>query len=228
MKNAAMIFVNVVFWAFTLVIAMTVSGRMNRSVELQSNLSSAVESAVSQMSVEVAALEPEEEAAETPLRTVEEIAVSMAAGENLQSDESLIAAECIEHLAVALDTDSDIQVEVMQSDTKKGVLAIRITENFKHPNGKDGTVTCERVAIWDRVSEAEEGQYEVRFYRTKADMVAEENCYKAYVVREGDRICAPAAPKKENAVFSGWRDSNDYIADFSEPVEQDQTYYAEW
>ncbi|MBO5069262.1 MAG: hypothetical protein J6C37_02720 [Roseburia sp.] len=209
MKNAVMIFVNVIFWVFTLVIAMAISGRMNRSVELQSNLSTAVETAISQM-------------------TVEETASGMTIEEELQSDEEMVIAECIEYLVTALDTDSDVQVDVMQSDTKKGVLAIRVTENFKHPNRKDGTVRCDRIAIWDRTSETEAEQYEVKFYRTKADMVSEENCYKAYTVREGDRIAAPATPGEEGAVFLGWRDSNDYVADFSEPVEQNQAYYAEW
>lgn len=229
MKNAVMIFVNVIFWVFTMVTAMTISGRMNRSVELQSNLSTAVEAAASRMMVEPVKKENIEEIAESPIRG--EVIVSMAAEETgLHSDEDIAVAECIQYLVAALETDSKVQVDVMKSDTKKGVLAIRATENFKHPNGKDGTVTCDRIAIWERtiVEEEEAEQYEVKFYRTKEDMVAEENCYKAYTVREGDRISAPAAPKAEDAVFAGWRDGNDYVADFSEPVEQNQTYYAEW
>ena len=201
MKNAVLIFVNVVFWVFTLVIAMTISGKMNRSVELQSNLSTAVEAAVGAMAVETA---------ETGM--AEELAV----------------AECIERFVTTLDTDSDVQVDIMKADTKKGLLAIRVAETFKHPNGKAGAVACERIAIRDRTSETPTEQYKVRFYRTKADMTAEENCYKAYTVRGGDYITAPVAPTSEGVVFQGWRDYNDYVVDFSQPVEQNQNYYADW
>lgn len=246
-KNAVMIFVNVIFWVFTMVTAMTISGRMNRSVELQSNLSTAVEAAASRMMVETVKQEGSEKITESTIMVEEEISaaaveeeVSAAAveeevfaaavEEEAYSDGGIAVAECIQYLVAALDTDSKVQVDVMKSDTKKGVLAIRVTENFKHPNGKDGTVTCDRIAIWEReiVEEEETEQYEVKFYRTKADMAAEENCYKAYTVREGDRISAPAAPRVEGAVFAGWRDGNDYVADFSEPIEQNQAYYAEW
>ena len=66
------------------------------------------------------------------------------------------------------------------------------------------------------------------FYRNKTDMLGEGICYKSIVVREGDRIHPPAEPAGAGAYFAGWRDINDYMADFSCPVEQKLTYYADW
>ena len=59
-------------------------------------------------------------------------------------------------------------------------------------------------------------------------MLGEGICYKSIVVREGDRIHPPAEPAGAGADFAGWRDINDYMADFSCPVEQKLTYYADW
>lgn len=216
MKNAVLIFTHAIFWVFTLAIAMTISGRMNRSMELQSNLSSAVEAAVDGMAVET-----------SPWNGQKMFTGGFIEGA-FYDEEELAVAECVERLVTTLDTDSGVQVDVMKADTKKGVLAIRVTEKFKHPNGKDGTVTCERVAIRDHISETPEEQYKIKFYRTKTDMEAEENCYKIYTVRKGDHIVPPVAPVAEGANFKGWKDYNDHVVDFSEPVGQNQTYYATW
>ncbi len=200
MKNAVTIFVSAILGVMTLVIVMTVLGRMNRSVELQSNLSSAVEKTVSHMSGE----------------------------EELRQGSEAAVAECVEGLAFALDTDSDVEVKVMKADHKKGVLAISVIEKFRYLNGNTGTTEWSGTSIWNRVEEPEPEQYEVRFYKTREDMLAEENCYKSYVVEDGEKIAAPAAPIMEDAEFAGWRDRNDYVADFSQPVEQNQVYYADW
>ena len=59
-------------------------------------------------------------------------------------------------------------------------------------------------------------------------MLCEEQCYKVYQVYEGERLAEPVQPITEDREFLGWRDANDYMADFTQPVEQDVVYYAEW
>lgn len=198
MRNAVMILVNAILGILVIVSVMTIAGRMNRSVELQSSLSSSME------------------------KTVEEAVAQQSSSGN--SEEAI--ALCIKNLAIALDTDSNLTVEIMKADEKKGVLAIRAIEKFRYPNGKIGTTEWERTAILNRVAKPEINQYKVRFYKTREDMLAEENCYKAYTVQEGDRLAAPVFPTDMQGVFYEWKDINDYMADFSLPVTQNQVYYA--
>ena len=51
---------------------------------------------------------------------------------------------------------------------------------------------------------------------------------KKYMVYSGKNVTAPKNPSEEDKTFAGWKDGNDYLADFSVPVEQDVTYYAVW
>lgn len=199
MKNAVMIFTGTLLGIITMVIIMTILGRMNRSVELQSNLSAVVENGVQQM-------------------------------KSITSDLGLneIIETCIRELAVSLDTDSKVQVDVMGGDVEKGVLSIRVTEQFKHPNGTAGSTKWERTAIWNQLESTPELSYEVRFYRTKTDLEQRKNCYKTYRVQEGDKVVPPKNPSLEEGTFVCWKDPNDYIADFSQPIKQNLIYYAQW
>lgn len=201
MKNVVMMLVSGMLGILSLALAMTICGRMNRSVEVQSNLSSAVEMSVEQMA---------------------------SADEARNYDENEAVVECIESMAAAMDTDSDVTVKVYQADAGKGVLAIKVVEEFLHPNGEAGTTEWQRIAIYNRRKEAETACYQIRFYRNREEMLGEGTCYKTYTVQEGEQILSPAGPTVQGAAFAGWRDVNDYIADFSQPVEEDRCYYAEW
>lgn len=187
--------------AVVLLILMTVTGRMNRSMEVDSNLSAVVEETVENM-----ALNPK-----YTIDNPEEYVADMA-----------------ENLSGLLDTDSDIMVEIEKADKERGMLAVKVTEKFLHPNGKTGTVSCERVVILNQLDEPQPGEFTVKFYLSKENMNADTSCYKVCNLLEGDTVPMPAVPQKEGATFSGWRDSNDYVADFSVPVEQDMVYYAVW
>lgn len=194
MKSVAMIVVSTLMWTVTLLIIMTVSGRMNRSVELGSGLSSIVEETLANINVDKVY--------------------------DINSADEFIA-DFTECLAVQLDSDSDIQVDVMGKDMEKGLLSLQVTEKFRHPNGKPGTVTDERLVLFNRLEETEPQEYSVQF-------IVEGDLYKAYTVHEGDVIAVPVNPAREGLRFLGWKDGNGYLADFTQPVEQDQSYYAEW
>lgn len=187
--------------AVVLLILMTVTGRMNRSMEVDNNLSAVVEETVENM-----ALNPK-----YTIDNPEEYVADMA-----------------ENLSGLLDTDSDIMVEIEKADKERGMLAVKVTEKFLHPNGKTGTVSCERVVILNQLDEPQPGEFTVKFYLSKEDINAGMGCYKTYHLQEGDTITAPTAPQKEGKTFNCWKDNNDYIADFSVPVEQDIVYYAAW
>lgn len=201
MKNVIMMLVSGMLGVLVLAIVMTVCGKMNRSVEVQSSLSSAVEMTVERM---------------------------VPKGDTSQYTGETAVAECMECMAAAMDTDSDAVLHIYQADAGKGILAMKFTEAFDHPNGMTGETDWERVAIYNRVQEPEKNCYEVRFYKSKGDMLGEVNCYKSYTIQEGAYVAAPMAPVSQGAVFTGWKDGNDYMADFSQPIEQNRCYYAEW
>lgn len=201
MKNVVMIAISGMIGALILGILLSVSGKMSRAVELQSNLSTAVETTVA----------------------------NMAAQEKmLMNSQKEYIAEFVKQLSVVLDTESDITVEVLKADVEKGVLAIRVIENYQYPNGRRGSVASDKTVILNRPCEEKKEQFTVRFYLDKPKTEQEETYYESYTIEKGDGISAPANPYVEGKRFAGWKDINDYIADFSLPVVQNLSYYAEW
>lgn len=134
----------------------------------------------------------------------------------------------MQHLAVISDDDADMMVEVAKADEKKGVLSIRVKKLFQYPNGRTGETVCQRTVIVNRSVNQGEMQCRVEFYKNKQDMETGMDCLKRYQIGKGEKIHSPAEPVTDRKRFMCWRDSNDYIADFSQPVEGDRFYYAEW
>lgn len=201
MKNIVMMIVSAMLGIIMLAIVMSVSGRMNRSLEQHDNLSSAAE----------------------------ETLAAMAATENYSfrnGDE--FTADFIENLSAILETDSDIEVKIMKADEKKGVLSMKVIQTFLHPNGRKGSAVCNRTVILNRIEDEEAGSFMIRFYRNKEDMIYGNQCYKQMMVWEGNGIVVPTDPVEDGKSFVVWKDINDYIADFTQPAEQDISYYAEW
>ncbi len=92
-----------------------------------------------------------------------------------------------------------------------------------------GSTEWERVVIREEGAEKEAMKVcEVSFYMSKEAMSGEKECYKKYYVPKGGKVSMPVEPQKDGMVFAGWRDVNDYIADFSQPVDQRISYYAAW
>lgn len=187
--------------AVVLLILMAVMGRMNRSTEINSNLSSVMEETLQNMVVD-------------PKYTI--------------SNRDEYIADFTEQISALMDTDSDIRVEIEKADKERGMLAVKVTEEFEHPNGNQGTTANDRTVILNKLEEDEPGEFTVKFYLSKEDMNADISCYKTYHLNEGDTVPVPASPQKEGAVFSLWKDNSDYIADFTVPIEQDMVYYAAW
>ena len=201
MKNVILIVVNMMIAVLTFAILMTMDARMARYQELTSNLSSVAEETI---------------------------------GNLMQTDNYEITnydyfiADLIENLAVTLDADSDILVKVMKADIQKGILALEVTEKYKHMNGREGKVSCQKIVIFNQLVENEVRQYQISFYLSKEDMLNGDDEYKKYVVTEGDAILPPKSPVKDNNIFDGWYDAEGERADFSEDIVQDICYYAQW
>ena len=196
MRNVVMMAVSAILGVLSLMIVMSLSGRANRSMELKSNLSSVVE------------------------KTVEKMMQNQNYNMN---DVNQFIGDMVENLSMVIDSDSELRVSILQIDREKGILCIRVTEEFRHPNGKQGKVILNAK---EEVREVQ--QYAVSFYFSKEDLDNERCCYKRYMVNEGNSVTAPKDPSGEEKIFAGWKDVNDYLADFSVPVEQNVAYYAVW
>ncbi len=200
MKNGVMLLVSGAIGILVFAMVMTICGHMDRSTELQENLSTAAEGALQ----------------------------GAVHGNAIKNDHALLA-ECIGRMAVALDADTDMVIDVFGIDSKKGILALRMSGAYIHPNGMNGSTEWERVVIREEGAEKEAMKVcEVSFYMSKEAMSGEKECYKKYYVPKGGKVTMPVEPQKAGMVFAGWRDVNDYIADFSQPVDQRISYYAAW
>ena len=175
---------------------MAVSGRMNRSMELKSNLPSAAE-----------------ETAENLLAKKYDVA-----------DKSQLEADFLETLAYAIDSDSDIRLKVNAADKEKQLLSVSVTEEFKHPNGKPGTVSYDRTAVVNKLQEEVLETYQVSYYLTNTDT----ECYKCYTVHADDMVPVPKDPVAEGKTFTGWADAEGNALDQNMTMTQDAVYYAVW
>ena len=187
MKNIVLVITSAIIGVLTLAIVMTVGGREVRSMDINSNLPAAVEQTVA----------------------------NLAERKYTIADRNEYLADFMEDLAAGLDTDSDIKVEITNVDLERKMMGVKVTETFDHPNGRQGSVTCERIVILDPAESVKDPEYKVRFYVSG-------HLYKACMVLAGETVNEPVKPDG----ISGWQDENGYLADFGQPVTQDLTYYA--
>ena len=193
MKNIALGMINIILGTLTLMIVMSVYGRMNRSMELHSSLSSVVEETVENMTI-------------NPKYTIH------------NTNEWI--ADFVQNLSVRLDTQSDITVEIMQCNKEKGILSVRVTEMYLHPNGKQGKAVCERNVILNKLQEDVVKSYTISFY------IGTE-LYKEYLIWEENKINAPVSPPNVTGTFYGWVDKDGNMVDFSQPVTENIICYAD-
>lgn len=195
MRNAVRCMGLFLFGVCALLIGLTLYGRETRQKELQNNLHN-----VAEQTVKIATSER---------------------GYNI-ADSNEMMADTIENMVVSMVTNSDLECDFYGVDAEKGLLSLKLTEDFKHPNGQDGKVEYDRTAICDK--KEEDTMCTVKFY-TAPDAT---DCYMSVSILTGDKITAPVGPEEKDREFAGWLDSNGYLADFSLPVQHDMTYYASW
>ena len=140
------------------------------------------------------------------------------------TDKNQLEADFLETLAYAIDSDSDIQLKVNAADTDKQLLSVSVTEEFKHPNGKPGTVSYDRTAVVNKLQEEVLETYQISYYLTNTDT----ECYKCYTVHVDDMVPVPKDPVVEGKTFTGWADAEGNALDQNMTMTQDAAYYAVW
>ena len=131
--------------------------------------------------------------------TVEETAENLLTKKYNVTDKNQLEADFLETLAYAIDSDSDIQLKVNAADTDKQLLSVSVTEEFKHPNGKPGTVSYDRTAVVNKLQEEVLETYQISYYLTNT-----------------------------GKTFTGWADAEGNALDQNMTMTQDAAYYAVW
>ena len=85
------------------------------------------------------------------------------------TDKNQLEADFLETLAYAIDSDSNIRLKVNAADKEKQLLSVSVTEEFKHPNGKPGTVSYDRTAVVNKLQEEVLETYQISYYLTNTD-----------------------------------------------------------
>lgn len=137
----------------------------------------------------------------------------------------------VQYLAGQIASDSELTVEVLAADGEKGLLSVRAIEHFRYPAGQKGEVECMRTILVDSRDEERQNdmQHTVSFYLSREDMEQDGPAYKQMEIEHGNSLIRPGEPhliREDAGSFVEWRDAGDYLADFTQRVEEDLCFYA--
>ena len=188
MKHVMYGLVSILLVVLAIVIWLAVEQRSEREMEMEAALQQAVADVVDQ--------------------------VSLQGKYRVESDEELVAdftALLAERLHVQ-DAGLKLTVDIAGVDAAKGLLSVRVTEEFTHPNGRKGT--CETQATM--VLEQEEGKalYEINYVipeelcaAARAEQEVIPGAYKTYLLEEGTKVRVPENPPDiAGKRFLAWAD----------------------
>ena len=195
MKQIAVLFSVFFLGVITIVSVMASGGRSNREMELADNLPAVVEETVSELMEEK--------------------------NYDITSENEMIA-DMVEDLSRKLDSNSDITVNIENIDVAKGLMSIKVVASYQHPNGKEGSVSCERTVVFNKLQDDPAELCQVRF------LVDDARIYKTCNVWPGDTVSAPSKPTVSGKTFDCWVDVEGNPVDFTQPVTQSQFYYAKY
>lgn len=194
MKQIAVLFSVFFLGVITIVSVMASGGRSNREMELADNLPAAVEETVSDLMEEK--------------------------NYDITSENEMIA-DMAEDLSRKLDSNSDITVNIENIDVAKGLMSIKVVASYQHPNGKEGSVSCERTVVFNKLQDDPAELCRVRF-------LVDARTYRTCNVWPGDTVSAPSEPTVSGKTFDCWVDVEGNPVDFTQPVTQSQIYYAKY
>lgn len=68
-------------------------------------------------------------------------------------DNDALVADFISNFLGRMKSDGkDIEIDIVAADIYKGILSANVRENYRHPNGKPGTITASTTSIVERES----------------------------------------------------------------------------
>lgn len=183
MRSASILFVTILLGILTVVMVITMGGRMNRSTEIRSNIASAAEDTVS--------------------------AAKMKENYTVMNNQEMLS-DFAESMSMAMDSNGTLEMKVMGVDFEKGILSVNVNEKFTNPNGNEGLVKDSgKTVILNKLVEDPVMTYTITFYKNAGDT----EIYKKYVLNAGDTIPVPATPSLDGKTFTGWICSTGNLSD---------------
>lgn len=128
---------------------------------------------------------------------IESTAAALFSGDETYSiyDNEKFVADFLRELSLQLGSDSVLTVDVLKADYDLGMLSIKVTEEYTHPNGEEGIVEAYKTVIYDNKSIEDAKIAYVWFYRTREEMEGGGEPYKTCQALSGDTVFAPEGPK---------------------------------
>lgn len=133
-------------------------------------------------------------------------------------DSAQFLSEFLENFFVGIESDSDFTVSVAAANPQKGILSVRVEEDFMHINGKSGKVSSEKTVILEKYKLDKKQVFQITFK-------VSENIYKNYQLSEGVHLLAPGKPGES---FLYWTDEQgNKMEDIAGMVaDRDRMFYA--
>ncbi len=129
-------------------------------------------------------------------------------------DEKQFKADLVQNLIIAIESDSELTVNILSLDMEKGLLDVEAIEKFSQPNGSTGTVSSRKTVILEEYRQKEPSYYFIEFLYAKSESEyksGEFTTYKKFSICEGSKIIYPSidpTQKAKNAddtrTFMGW------------------------
>lgn len=115
-----------------------------------------------------------------------------------ETDEELIAI-FMEALAVQIDSNSALTVNILEADVEKGILSAEGILEFKHPMGTIGAVSCTKTMVLEQyVTSIKDATFVIKY-------VSEGLMFKTYTLVDGSPYINPGTPiHSEGKIFKGW------------------------
>lgn len=129
-------------------------------------------------------------------------------------DKDEFVADLMQNLVLAIESDSELEVNVLSVDTEKGLLDVEVVEKFKQPNGSTGEANYRKTVILEEFHRKEPNYYFVKFEYAKTEEAYKDGNfmnYKVFSISEGSNVIFPEkAPSQkaknegETRTFKGW------------------------
>lgn len=170
-------------FAATVFMIITLNGRRQRVEENAETLSSAIETTVQNLLQE--------------------------GTYSVENDEEFIA-DFIQALCVQMNSDTEIEANILRADAQKGLLSVEVKAIYQHPNGREGVEACYRTILFDTKEAIPAETYTVTYYYGR-DGDEEKDIYKQYTVLEGEELPVPKAPEPLSGTgsFEKWKNRAD-------------------
>lgn len=127
-------------------------------------------------------------------------------------------SDFLEKLCMQIDSAEDIEVKVLDTDERHGLMSVEVTAVFPNAGGNVSRVSCVKTAIFEKEQDAASEEYaEITF-------INDNEVYKVYSIQKGGNVIIPKNP--EDTGFLHWADENGNPVNESHIITEDMTLTA--